>query len=746
MRDAQKPDHVSLTSLINRLRDGSYVIPDFQREFEWNPGDILALMRSIFLDYYIGSLLLWKGKAENFKALACEPIYGHVGNRNQSTIVLDGQQRLTAMYYTFCAPDVRLPNRANRYLYFIHVDRFMDESYDTAFYYDWTRRGLNLLKNKEAQFQRHIFPLAVVGEGGWALPNWVQEYERYWHQEAIDAREEGDIAEADNAQHHAENAGTFGKHLKEITEEYQVALIELDQDIEIDKVCDIFTQINSRGRRLDIFDLMNALLKPKELQLKHMWRIAEPRLDFVETDRMNVYILQIMSILRQNYCSPKYLYYLLPGQERTVREPDGSLKKEILVPNITDFEQRWEQAVEALEDAIELLRSPQEFGAISSKYLPYVSILPVFAALQAYSRQLPPNQRLNTKRKIRHWYWASVFTNRYSGSVESTSASDFIAVKNWFKNNDAEPDMIAEFRLRFRELDLNRETKRGTSIYNGIFNLLVLRGARDWSTGNAPRPDDLDDHHIVPKSWGKRVGLSNRIDTILNRTPLTSETNREVIRDNLPNSYLPELIDASGEDTVRAILESHFISPAAFDILLRQPFEEEDFEAFISERQRTLKDAIEDLLVKERLDLAPKLRELDAKIESVELDLRQTIIKNLNGNVSQLPSHILQSAKSRLLSAVKKNPELDEDYYQRLPGILEYCDLRELQATLTNKAIWPIFQECFKNNKEMVDRRFDQLCELRNGIRHSRTVTEVTQKEGEAAIVWFEHILMTQTE
>ena len=96
---------------------------------------------------------------------------------------------------------------------------------------------------------------------------------------------------------------------------------------------------------------MNALLKPKGLQLKHMWRKVESQLDFVETDRMNVYLLQIMSILRQNYCSPKYLYYLLPGQERTVREPNGSLKKEILVPNITDFEQRWEQAVKALEEA-----------------------------------------------------------------------------------------------------------------------------------------------------------------------------------------------------------------------------------------------------------------------------------------------------------------------------------------------------------------------------------------------------------
>ena len=40
MKDAQKPDHVSLMVLmvlVNRLREGRFVIPDFQREFEWKP-------------------------------------------------------------------------------------------------------------------------------------------------------------------------------------------------------------------------------------------------------------------------------------------------------------------------------------------------------------------------------------------------------------------------------------------------------------------------------------------------------------------------------------------------------------------------------------------------------------------------------------------------------------------------------------------------------------------------------------
>ena len=41
-------------------------------------------------------------------------------------------------------------------------------------------------------------------------------------------------------------------------------------------------------------------------------------------------------------------------------------------------------------------------------------------------------------------------------------------------------------------------------------------------------------------------------------------------------------------------------------------------------------------------------------------------------------------------------------------------------------------------NKQTLSAKFGQLAELRNGIRHSRTVDEVTRKEGEAAILWFE--------
>jgi hypothetical protein len=282
--------------------------------------------------------------------------------------------------------------------------------------------------------------------------------------------------------------------------------------------------------------------------------------------------------------------------------------------------------------------------------------------------------------------------------------------------------------------------KRGSSVYNGVFNLLVIQGARDWMSGNVPQFGDLDDHHIIPASKASELGIGSLIHSILNRTPLTADTNRKVIHDRLPSAYLPELIKANGETTVRAVLESHLISPTALSILLRDPFKAEDYEAFISERQRTLLEAIENLLIKERLDLPPRLRELDQETEDMELSLRARIVEILAGDTAQLPPHVNQKASERIETAARKNPSIDPQEYAQLAKRLEYCDLRELQDIILSKVTWPLFEPRFAS-KETLMGKFAQLAELRNSIRHSRTVDEITRKEGEAAILWFSKVL-----
>ena len=56
------PTVSSLNILIERLREGRFVIPDFQREFEGKPWDVRDLMRPIRLDDHIGGLLLRAAK------------------------------------------------------------------------------------------------------------------------------------------------------------------------------------------------------------------------------------------------------------------------------------------------------------------------------------------------------------------------------------------------------------------------------------------------------------------------------------------------------------------------------------------------------------------------------------------------------------------------------------------------------------------------------------------------------------
>ena len=719
-------------------------MPDFQREFEWKPWHIRALIRSIFQDYYIGSLLLWRGAPANSAALSCEPLFGVTKAGKADYIVLDGQQRLTAIHYAFFQPGMPLPGRVNSFFYYIDVDRFIDEDHQNAYQYDsFTKRWQAMMDDKTQQFENHVFPLSVIGAGGWDLLEWVKGYEEHWRGHASDLREAGDVTKAEAAERYAVGAKTFGDYVRELIEQYQISYIELDREIEVSKVCDIFTQINSRGVQLDIFDLLNALLKPKDIQLKLMWREASERLSFVETEKMNVYVLQVMSILLQSYCSPNYLYYMLPGQPKTIRDAEGNKSQVKLVKDGATFKSLWEDAVLNIEEAIGLLRQVQSYGVTASRFLPYASMLPAFSSIRALIKTLPPQRRLSAERKLRKWYWASVFTSRYSGSVESTSTRDFLDLRAWFDDDDATPGAVLEFERRFKEIDFSSEVKSGSSIYNGIFNLLAIKGARDWISGEVPPAERLDDHHIIPASWGKKYLGGNRINTILNRAPLISETNRHVISDRLPNEYLPELIAENGRDQVLAIMETHLISGHAVEILMRENFGPDDFEDFIAERRATILAAIEDLLIKERLDLAPNLRDLDARIERIELSLRQRIGEALGGDASGIPQHIAVKVEERIQKEQRRQASSSDADFSLLSKKLEYFDLRELQATIENKAIWPHFNDMFASKDSMAN-KFGQLAELRNGIRHSRSVSQIALKEGEAAALWFEGCLKTR--
>ncbi len=181
----------------------------------------------------------------------------------------------------------------------------------------------------------------------------------------------------------------------------------------------------------------------------------------------------------------------------------------------------------------------------------------------------PLPNKVDINSKIRKWYWASVFLNRYSSSVESTSTKDYLDLIKWFSDDSVAPDLILDFLKSYKELNL-KDVAKGSATYNAIFNILILNEARDWETFELPEYESLDDHHIVLYSWGKENSISN-INSILNRTPISAHTNKFVIGSTLPNDYMERMFKNNDSEKVYNVLQTHLISKEAVQVLLRKP-------------------------------------------------------------------------------------------------------------------------------------------------------------------------------
>ena len=738
MKNVEKAGRIHLGSLINNLREGHYVIPDFQRDFEWKPWDVQELLRSIFMDYYIGTLLLWKGNTKNYNSLSCQPIYGYQGTKGDPRmIVLDGQQRLTAMHYAFFGPSANFPSRKNNLVFRIDVRLLLEEDFDNFIHYEFvsSKKLEKRLKDPVEQYKTHSFPLEIL-QDSWDCDEWIKSYRNYWSDLAEQTDEENLKTEYSS---YAQGAKQFRALINDHLNNFYISYIELDDEIDIAKVCDIFTQINSRGVRLDIFDLLNAMLRPKDIYLKQMWKDASDALSFTDEKKMKIYVLQVMSVLEQIYCSPKYLYYMVPESVKTIRKPDGTQEKITLIEDTQEFVERWEQSVKALENAIRTLQNPRDYGAVKPAFVPYPSIIPAFASIKEYVRMEKPSNMIDVNEKIRKWYWASIFINRYSSSVETSTAKDYQSLQKWFKNDDAEPDIIDEFRRSLESMDLIGSNPKGSAIYNAIFNLLVINEARDWSTFDLPEYAELDDHHIVPVSVFKdKAGKA--INSILNRTPISDSTNRHIIRNRMPNDYIAEMFENNNEDKVYDVLESHLISRKAVSILLRKPFEADDFNEFIEERKKTILQAIKTQLLENHIELPEHLQLIDAKIEKVELAFRDLLVTSFGESrenyIAHIPPHIIDKVNRRVASEVKKHPGKREDDFNSLSTWITFFDLSEYVETVISKQNWEAFQHRF-NSKEELQSRMRHLGNLRNSIRHSRAVSDIVKMDGEAAILWF---------
>ena len=91
-----KPTSYDIPYLVERATDGLLRVPSFQRNYVWDAEDVRKLFDSIWRGFPIGTLLLWRNKADAGE-VKLGPINIDVPSRTDALWVVDGQQRLISL-------------------------------------------------------------------------------------------------------------------------------------------------------------------------------------------------------------------------------------------------------------------------------------------------------------------------------------------------------------------------------------------------------------------------------------------------------------------------------------------------------------------------------------------------------------------------------------------------------------------------------------------------------------------------
>jgi uncharacterized protein with ParB-like and HNH nuclease domain len=90
----------ALKDLLGEINSRTMALPDFQRDFVWEPGATQEPIVSIANDYPAGSILRVRDEKRVFAAREFEGAPALDGYKH-TFLVLDGQQRLTSLYQAF---------------------------------------------------------------------------------------------------------------------------------------------------------------------------------------------------------------------------------------------------------------------------------------------------------------------------------------------------------------------------------------------------------------------------------------------------------------------------------------------------------------------------------------------------------------------------------------------------------------------------------------------------------------------
>lgn len=526
----------SVDNIISWISSGEIAIPEMQRPFVWETSKVRDLMDSLYKGYPVGYLIIWKNPDVKLKD-------GTLSSGKK--IVIDGQQRITALTAAIAGKDV--VNQQYKKVRIKISFNPIDEKFEV----------FNPAIEKDSKY---INDISEVFKPDFNSFNFAVKY-----------------GELNNV-----NPADVSNTITKLTaiKNNSIGVIDLDSDLDIETVTDIFIRINSKGTVLSQADFAMSKISSNEKYGGDVIRktidyfchlnqrpmdleaIKENDKEFAKLDEFNkikwivnnaddIYSPAYTDILRVAFTSQFYrgklsdLVNLLSGRNFETRDYEEEIAEESyrkLNEGVLKFVNKtnYDRYMMILNSA----------GIIDSSLIRSDNALNFGYALFILLRDNGiDSNKIETI--VRKWLVLSVLTGRYSGSPESMFDYD---IKRFNLNDPEEYLKSVELgQLSDAYWDHILPERLNTSVSSSpYFKLYLMAQVYSHDKGFLSKDISIealianrgDIHHLFPKKYLQNNGhnLRNDYNQIANYVMTQSEINIR-IKDDAPNVYMKKVLD-----------------------------------------------------------------------------------------------------------------------------------------------------------------------------------------------------------
>ncbi len=483
---------VGLLDLIDSVDRGKLALPDFQRKFEWGPARSTDLLTSVARRWPIGYLLVIQDPGVARLGWGPRPLEGARELDEPNTLVLDGQQRLTALYHA-----IRDDSSEDVYYCKIFEVSASGEIEDDQIKALKKSRFAREYPDVGSEVANGVIKISRLYDDDRFL-EWLQHLPQERWSEMNRART-GPLAGL--------RSGT-----------YTVPAIRLQGQAPLPIVAKMFETVNRGALRLSTFDLMVARMYPFSFNIRDEWEEAKDKYDSLEA-MTGLEVLQLIA-LREHIAAPH-------GKVKGIRQSD------VLELEPGTVTRDWNRAVASLDRAVAFMA---DCGAVRWNLIPSTTMLiPLADAL--WDGDTSPARSA----QLRRWFWGAVLNQTYAQGANTQAVADAQDLKAWALSGEPPSRLSLQFPTGLDE-SLREPRPRNQILARGVVCLTIARDARDWLTNSPFREragvmEAIEVHHVFPRKFLKSRAPGEEANRVVNCAPLFSSSNKS-LRNEPPSSVV----------------------------------------------------------------------------------------------------------------------------------------------------------------------------------------------------------------